>query len=115
MIEQLYGGEMPFRLEYLSAVTKKQILTRMLQNLKGIYAREQDHARMLGLIERALLVNPEAAAEIRDRGLAYLGLERYAPARADLETYLRPAPDAADAPMIRERIAQLKQQQARLN
>ncbi len=115
MIEELYGGRMKFHPSLLRVVTKKQILTRMLQNLKGIYARVGDQHKTLGVIERALLVNPDVTGEIRDRGLVYFGMERYAAALADLEEYLRRAPQAADAKEVKERIKQLRQRQAQLN
>ena len=115
MIARMYGDTMAFRAEFLAAVTKRQILTRMLQNLKGIYSNAREYARTLRVIDRILLLNPDSPAEFRDRGLILLGMERYARARADLEAYLRHSPDAADAPKIRERLAQAKQKQARLN
>jgi regulator of sirC expression with transglutaminase-like and TPR domain len=115
MIEELYGGEMTFHPAFLRAVTKKQILSRMLQNLKGIYSRSGDYHKTLAAIERALLIDPDSATEIRDRGLACFSLEKYAPALADLEEYLRRAPQSADAGQIRERIKQLRQKMAQLN
>lgn len=115
IIEELYGGRIKFHPSLLQVVTKRQILTRMLQNLKGIYARAGDKHKTLGVIERALLINPDVAGEIRDRGLVYAGMERYAAALADLEEYLRRAPQAADAKEIKERIKQLRQRQAQLN
>lgn len=115
MIEELYSNEVKFHPAFLYAVTKKQILARMLQNLKGIYARADDHHKTLGAIERALLINPEAASEIRDRGLIYFGMERYAAALISLEDYLRRAPQAADSKEVKERIKQLRQRQAQLN
>lgn len=115
IVEQMYKGQLEFRSEFLAAVTRKQILTRMLQNLKVIYSREQDHSKTLSVIERILLIQPDSVAEIRDRGLVQLGLQRYAQSLADLEEYLRLAPHAPDAAEIRERITQLRQKQARLN
>jgi regulator of sirC expression with transglutaminase-like and TPR domain len=119
MIEEIYRGEMGFHPAFLYAVTKKQILARMLQNLKGIYARACDHHKTLGAIERALLIHSEmgagAANEIRDRGLVYSGMGRYVTALADLEEYLRLAPLAPDKEEIEERIRQLRHKQARLN
>jgi len=115
IVEEMYDGRMKFHPAFLYAVTKKQILMRMLQNLKGIYAQSGDHHKTMGAIERALLIDPGAVNEIRDRGLVYSGMERYAAALADLEEYLRRAPQAADAKEIKERIKQLRQKQARLN
>ncbi|MFN0084901.1 MAG: SirB1 family protein [Blastocatellia bacterium] len=115
MVDRMYGGSMPFRAEFLAAVTTRQILTRMLQNLKSIYLNAKDHARTLSVIERVLILNPDLVTEIRDRGLVCLGMGRYAQARIDLEDYLRRSPQAGDARRIREQLTQLKQKQARLN
>lgn len=115
MIEELYDSQMKFHPAFLYAVTKKQLLARMLQNLKGIYARSGDHYKTLGTIERAMMIDPEAANEIRDRGLVYSDMERYAAALADLEEYLKRAPQAADAKEIKERFKQLRQKLAQLN
>ncbi|HKQ75328.1 MAG TPA: tetratricopeptide repeat protein [Blastocatellia bacterium] len=119
MIEEMYQGEMEFHPAFLYAVTKKQILSRMLQNLKGIYAQASDHYKTLGVIERALLIHTEmridCANEIRDRGLVYSRMGRYVLALADLEEYLKLAPQASDAKEIKGRIRQLQYKQAQLN
>ncbi len=115
LIEQMYDGRMPFSLSFLHAVTKKQILSRMLQNLKGVYAKANDHYKLLGLIERALMINPDSAAEFRDRGSANFALRRYVEARRDFENYLRQLPEASDAARIKSLLAELRQRQAQLN
>lgn len=115
MIEQMYDGALLFQPSFLHAVTKQQILTRMLQNLKGIYARAQDHHQTLAAIERILLINPELTAELRDRGLVYFGMGRYAAAHACLKEYLRRTPGAEDAKEIKTRLGQLRQLVARFN
>jgi regulator of sirC expression with transglutaminase-like and TPR domain len=119
MIEEMYRAEMGFHPAFLYGVTKKQILARMLQNLKGIYSGACDHHKTLGAIERALLIHSEigsdVANEIRDRGLVYSGLGRYVTALADLEEYQRLAPQAPDAKEIEERIRQLRRKQSQLN
>ncbi len=115
LIEQMYDGRMPFSLSFLHAVTKKQILNRMLQNLKGVYAKANDHFKLLGLIERALMINPNSASEVRDRGSANFALKRYVEARKDFENYLRQLPEADDAARIKSLLAELRQRQAQLN
>lgn len=115
LIEQMYDGRMPFSLSFLHAVTKKQILSRMLQNLKGVYAKANDHFKLLGLIERALMINPDSASEVRDRGSANFALGRYGDARKDFENYLRQLPEADDAARIKSLLAELRQRQAQWN
>ena len=115
LIKGMYGSQLSFQPSFLSALSKKQIITRMLHNLKGIYARTADHQKTLSVIERLLLIDPTAAGEIRDRGLIFFSLERYEQARSDLEEYLRCAPDAADAKEIGMRLGELRRRQARFN
>jgi regulator of sirC expression with transglutaminase-like and TPR domain len=55
------------------------------------------------------------ANEIRDRGLIYSGMGRYVMALADLEEYLRLAPQSPDKEEIEERIRQLRHKLAQLN
>jgi regulator of sirC expression with transglutaminase-like and TPR domain len=115
MIEQIYHGAIQFNSSFLDAVTKKQILTRMLQNLKAIYARAKDNYKTLNAIERLLLINPQAISEIRDRGLIYSVMERYAQAQEDLEEYLRRAPKADDVKEMKEMVRKLRLKQAQFN
>ena len=115
LIEQMYGSALQFDPSFLNAVSRKQILMRMLQNLKGVYARAMDRHKTLSIIERALLINPEAIAEIRDRGLVYFAMGRYGLAQKDLKEYLRQAPESEDAKEIKEKLTQVQQLQAQLN
>lgn len=115
LVEELYDGRVGFDPAFLHAVTKKQILSRMLQNLKNIYANASDLNKLLGAIERLLLINPDSIFELRDRGLTYFGLKKYSQARADLETYLRRLPQAQDKDKIKEVLNDVWQRQAQLN
>jgi regulator of sirC expression with transglutaminase-like and TPR domain len=114
MVLQMYQGRVVFERRLLDAVTKRQILARMLQNLKGIYARSGDHAKTLSAIERVMLIHP-AAEEVRDRGLVLAALARYPQAIADLESYLRTKPEPDEAKAIQEKLKDLKQRQAQMN
>lgn len=115
MVEEMYNGQLPFSASFLNAVTKKQILSRMLQNLKGIYARANDHFKLLSATDRALLITPNSTTEIRDRAMACFSLKRYAEARTGFEDYLRREPEAADAAKIKSLLAELRLRQAQLN
>ena len=50
------GEAIPFQPNYLAPVAKKQILTRLLNNLRSIYLSREDHHRALGIVERLLLI-----------------------------------------------------------
>jgi regulator of sirC expression with transglutaminase-like and TPR domain len=112
MLDRLYGGKVAFHPDFLAPVSNRDIVQRMLNNLKAIYVRQEDLSRALSVAERLVIIDPTSPQEIRDRGLLYLKLDRAAEALEDLETYLRLAPDAADAEEIGEQLAGLKRRVA---
>jgi len=99
----------------LVSAGKKQILARMLRNLKAIHLRRHEHAQALSASDWVVALAPADAAEVRERGLLYLQLECFRPALEDLQRYLKLAPDAADADEIRARVLELRHAAARLN
>lgn len=105
-----FGGKVALRPEFLEAATKKQILKRMLNNLKVIYLRDDQLIKALPILERMVILDPAAADDIRDRGAIYLRLECFKQAREDFERYLNLAPDASDARAVREKIIELAKQ-----
>ena len=100
---------------FLESATPRQIVARMLRNLKAIYMKLEQHEQALAVMHRILLVLPEAVEELRDRGLIYERLECFRPALSDLQNYLRRRPNAPDAGDVHARIVDLKQAAARLN
>jgi regulator of sirC expression with transglutaminase-like and TPR domain len=94
------GERTPFQQHYLGTVTKRQILQRLLHNLKTIHLRRQDYKRALSVIQLALVLAPWNLDEVRDRGLVLYQLRDYKRALVDLENYLHYNPDASDAPRI---------------
>ena len=114
LLTQMSGGKLELQPEHLEAVTNKQILTRMLSNLLGVYSAS-DHRRALSAVERILLINPDSAPHIRDRGLLLAKVGDRTNAIAELERYLGLTPNAPDAEAIREQIKSIRQSQARFN
>jgi regulator of sirC expression with transglutaminase-like and TPR domain len=110
MLAAAYGGHAVVRAEYLKAASKREMLKRMLANLKGIYAKANDLVKLLSVLDRAIILEPDAAEEVRDRAAVYLRLECFAQARADFEYYLKLAPDAKDAAAVHEQLVELARQ-----
>lgn len=108
ILDSLHGGNVPFRKEMLVASTKRQILVRMLNNLKGIYLNSENHEKALSVVELILELSPHNYLEIRDRGLLYYKLECFSQALRDLETCLKLFPDAPDRENILAIVSRLK-------
>jgi regulator of sirC expression with transglutaminase-like and TPR domain len=114
-LRTMYGESNPFVAQIpqlLLPASKKEILIRMLHNLKGIYVQQNDFERTLSVIDRLILLDPTQAAEIRDRGAIQQRLGRLQAALQDFRTYLQMAPKAEDAEAIRTMLARMT---ARLN
>jgi len=114
LVANVSADRVELRNEHLNAVGNKQILTRMLSNLVGIYSTT-DRRRALAAIERVLLINPGSTPHIRDRGLLLASVGDSATAIIELEKYLTAAPQAADCDVIRGQIKSIRQNQAKLN
>ncbi len=114
-VEEMYQGRVPFHHSFLKAFTKKQILSRMLQNLKGVYFNTGELNKAFEVIGRLVLLNPGSMEEIRDRGLVNFARKKYGLARPDLEAYLQALPNAQDQEQVRKALHELRQKQAQLN
>jgi regulator of sirC expression with transglutaminase-like and TPR domain len=100
---------------HLRAATPREILVRMLTNLKQLHLRARDFGRTLACCERILLLAPDSPTELRDRGLVFEKLECFAAAAQDLERFLKQAPDDETAPAIRDRLRALRARPQRLH
>jgi regulator of sirC expression with transglutaminase-like and TPR domain len=92
---------------WLEAVGARQILVRMLHNLRRIYGERKDDVRTYWVLDRILLLSPAHLGALRDRGLAAGRLGGAAAARRDLEAYLTRSPEASDADEVRAVLAGL--------
>jgi regulator of sirC expression with transglutaminase-like and TPR domain len=106
--------ELPLE-QFLEPAGKRQILARLLRNLKGIYREADQPERLLGVLDRMLEVAPDAHGELRERGLLYQRLECHRAALKDLADYAALEPDAPDVEEVRARIVSLSALCARLN
>lgn len=93
---------------FLQAAPPRDVLARLLRNLKEIHRTAEDHARLLAVQQRLVVLLPQAWDELRDRGLALAELGADEAAAADLATYLDHCGDAEDAPALRVRLAELR-------
>jgi regulator of sirC expression with transglutaminase-like and TPR domain len=113
-MQQGYPMDVPLG-SYLQPAPARDILVRMLRNLKALFIEHLRWQRVLGVQQRLVILLPEEITERRDRGLAYANLECPRAALRDLEAYLEDRPNAADADMIRSRIPELREASRRMN
>ncbi len=93
---------------YLQPAPPRDIIARMLRNLKEIHRMQEDWVRLIAVQDRLLILLPEAWSEFRDRGLAHAEQGNTERAVVDLETYLVHAEEALDIDVIADRVAELR-------
>jgi regulator of sirC expression with transglutaminase-like and TPR domain len=97
---------------FLQAAPARDVLARLLRNLKEIHRTAEDWPRLLAVQQRLVLLLPQSLQERRDRGLVWAELGRPKDALADLQAYVDQHPDADDAAAVRERLRELGRRDA---
>jgi len=115
MLHDLSGGKLELRDKHLMSITKRDMIRRLLMNLKGSYLRANDDEQALAAVDRLLLIHPGDPDEIRDRGLLLYRLQRYGAAIESLLGYLESRPEAPDRESIEAHVRDLRGLIASLN
>ena len=115
LLDKVYGGRLEVQPEYLLAVSNRQIVQRMLNNIKLVYTHRQDLKRCLRVVEQLVILTPDDPEPLRDRGLLRLRLEDGVGALTDLERFLALAPESGAAAAVRDQIRRIKKQSRALH
>ena len=110
LLDRVYGGTVKLQETYLRPASKRDILMRLLANLKTIYLNTHDDERALAAIERLLMIQPDAPEEVRDHGMILARSGHVERAIAALERYLEAMPSAPDAMRVRMMIEELERE-----
>jgi regulator of sirC expression with transglutaminase-like and TPR domain len=115
MLVEITRGEVPYSPRLIESVDKRQMIVRLLHNLKAAYVKRGEEAEALAVVERLLLIDPNDLTQVRDHGLLLFRLHRFTPALASLMRYLAGAPDAADRADVEATVIALRQQMNSMN
>ncbi len=106
-LAQIYGPSVALQPAFLEPISPQQFLSRILTNLKHIYIQRSEFQKCLAAVERILLIFPEAAEELRDRGILHYQLGHWTEACRDLEIYLANNPHAKEIVLIRQLLSRM--------
>jgi regulator of sirC expression with transglutaminase-like and TPR domain len=115
LVQAAAGVDLSGRPEWLAPVSHRQILQRMINNLRAVYFSRRAHVKALGILDLLLEAYPQAAEEYKQRGMVHLQLNRLGAARNDFESYLALRPEAADRDEIRKQLSLLQRRIAVMN
>lgn len=115
VVARALGRRVTLTAEHFAPATKRQILARMLVNLKSTYVRQEEWAKGLAVVDRLLVLDRDNLAHTRDRGTLLIRLGRLLPGAAAWERYLTGHPQAPDADKIKRELRRVRQRLATLN
>lgn len=114
-LDEIYGGHMPLRPEFLASVSPRLILTRMLNNLRTIYLNNRRFRNAVAVFDLLLTIYPRSPEDIKDRAQLRYSVGQLRGAIQDLEEYLRIVPEAPDGESVRQTMLSLRQSMASRN
>ncbi len=113
--KQTSGVDLRANPAVLAPVSKRQILVRMLSNLKAIYLRGEAFDKARQVLDLLIDAMPEYAEEYRHRGLVHLRQLNHRAAKTDLETYLRLEPNSPEREQVQKQLVLIERWKAGLN
>jgi regulator of sirC expression with transglutaminase-like and TPR domain len=114
-LNEIYSGEMKMRPEFLHPISRRQILTRMLNNLKTVYLSTRNFRKALVISDLILVIYPRSAEDVKQRALLRYSMGLHRLAAEDLDHYLKLSPNASDAEEIRQMALSIRRLLALMN
>ncbi|MCU1332225.1 MAG: hypothetical protein JWM08_1217 [Candidatus Angelobacter sp.] len=114
-LDSIYSGQVALQPEFLLPVTRRQMLTRMLNNLRSIYLSQRDFRRAVQIVDLILVIYPRSPEDMKQRAALRYNLNDYWGALSDFEEYVKMSPDASDAEEIRQTALSLRRSIATMN
>jgi len=115
LVGRVLGRKVTLTDEHYAPVSGRQLLGRMLANLKAIYWQRQAWDKVVGAIDRLLVLDSKAAGEWRDRGIAWSNMGEIQRSLADWERYLTEFPNTKDHEAVKGHLRKVRQKLAQLN
>ncbi|PYM51228.1 MAG: hypothetical protein DME16_04790 [Candidatus Rokuibacteriota bacterium] len=115
LVGRVLGRKVTLTDEHYAPVSGRQLLGRMLANLKAIYWQRQAWDKVVGAIDRLLVLDSKAAGEWRDRGIAWSNMGEIQRSLADWERYLTEFPNTKDHEAVKGHLRKARQKLAQLN
>ncbi len=115
LVREQFGAGFHLSPQLLAPVSRRAILYRMLNNLKAMYINSQQPAKALWATDRMLILQPESAQDMRDRGLLSYALGKYSRAHTDLVLCMSLQQPPHDTELVLDQLPRLRRQAGILN
>jgi regulator of sirC expression with transglutaminase-like and TPR domain len=114
-LNSIYSGQLALQPEFLLPVTRRQMLTRMLNNLRSVYLSQRDFRRAVQVVDLILVIYPRSPEDVKQRAVLRYNLDDYRGALSDFDEYVKMSPDASDAEEIKQTALSLRRSMAMMN
>jgi len=114
-LNRMYSGQLVLQPEFLMPVTRRQMLTRMLNNLKTIYRSQRNFRRAVQIVDLVLVIYPRSPEDVKQRAVLRYNVDDLSGALKDFEDYVKMSPDASDTEEIRQTALSLRRSMAMMN
>lgn len=115
LAQQTAGVNLRANPAVLAPVNKRQILVRMLSNLKAIYLRGEAFEKARQVLDLLIHATPDYPEEYRHRGIVHMKQQNHRAARQDFEAYLRLEHDAPEREQVEKQLVLIQRWSAGLN
>ena len=105
LIRRALGESVLFHVGLLRRAGRREILARVLRNLRSVHLARRDWPAALGVVDLLLVVEPTDPDHGRDRGLLLGRMGRFSEAIACLARYLEERPDGHDVEDVQQVVA----------
>jgi regulator of sirC expression with transglutaminase-like and TPR domain len=105
LIRRSLGESVLFHVGLLRRAGRREILARVLRNLRSVHLTRRDWPAALGVVDLLLVVEPTDPDHGRDRGLLLGRMGRFSEAIACLARYLEERPDGHDVQDVQQVVA----------
>lgn len=102
------GLEISVSKDLLKEATPRQILIRILNNIKNGYSEVDDLTKIMKINEMILSLDSSNPEAVRDRGIILYRLKDYEEALKNLYQYIESNPEASDIDSILELVKQIR-------
>ena len=114
-LTEIYNGQIPLDAKFLTPVGKRQILTRMLNNLRSIYMTNRLLKKALAVIDLILVIYPRSSDDVKQRAMLRYQLGFLHGAADELDEYVKMAPEASDAEEMKQTAMAIRRTIALMN
>ena len=115
LVHQMSGGRLEWTDQYLAPYSKRDLLFRILNNLKSVHMQASDWAKAVGVIQRMVMISPGVPSLYQEQASSHAQQQQYRLAIECLETSLKYVDRPEDAKRVKDQINGLWSSLSRLN